>query len=252
MAQVAIEAAQVPIEAARVPTETAPEPRFGDVTTEDVTDDVIDDVADGVRPHDYQRTGQAQEDTDTDTATDRMQDRMQEKEALECKEVQHSEASDVTPLDEDEALSSVSQEADPRGVKVEFSLEVHGLASDERVYLVGSDTALGCWEPKHALEMRRITDTSAASSPCGTWRCEVWLPLGETIKYKYMVLAGISGGQEPATWRWEPGRDRSMTAHADADKGCTKVEDIHSHTHKHTHTHTHTHTYTHKHTHTYI
>jgi hypothetical protein len=175
MAQVAIEAAQVSFEAAQVPTETAPELRFGDVTTEDVTDDVIDDVTDGVRPrdnhHDYERSGQAQE--GTDTATDKMQDRMQEKEALECEEVQHSEASDVTPLDEDEVRSSVSQEADPKGVKVEFILEVHGLASDERVYLVGSDTALGCWEPKLAREMRRISDTSAASSPCGTWRCQV-------------------------------------------------------------------------------
>ena len=105
-----------------------------------------------------------------------------------------------------------------------------------------------------------------------TRRCQVWLPLGETIKYKYMVLAGITGDQEHTTWRWEPGRDRSMTAHADADKGCTKVQDTHTHTqtlslslslslsltHTHTHTHTHSHTHTltrthntHTHTHTH-
>jgi len=56
----------------------------------------------------------------------------------------------------------------------------------------------------------------------GTWRCQVALPVGETTQYKYIVRGG---DQEHATWRWEPGRDRSMTVHADADKGRTKVED---------------------------
>ena len=73
-------------------------------------------------------------------------------EAAESSEAVRPEASEMTPQD--------------THLMVEFRVEVHGLAADERVYLVGSDTALGGWQPKEAAGMLRC-DASAASSPCG-------------------------------------------------------------------------------------
>ncbi len=79
-------------------------------------------------------------------------DNTHENETQECAEAVQPEASEMTAQD--------------AHVMVEFRVEVHGLAADEEVYLVGSDKALGSWQPKEAAEMLRC-DASAASSPCG-------------------------------------------------------------------------------------
>ena len=56
----------------------------------------------------------------------------------------------------------------------EFRVEVHGLGSDERVTLCGSDAALGAWNPDKAVTLTRDATCSLPfSASCGMWRCQV-------------------------------------------------------------------------------
>ena len=86
---------------------------------------------------------------------------------------------------------------------VEFAVEVHGLAGDDQVYLSGSDEALGGWQRDHCVLLQRASQDKAA---CALWRATVPLPFGETVMYKYIVR-----GADSNNYRWEPGKDRTLT-----------------------------------------
>ena len=102
---------------------------------------------------------------------------------------------------------------DQQSAMTTFEVEVHGLASDEHVYLVGSDASLGQWQPQKGVRMEHTEP--CASAPCATWRCCASLPLGEHVKYKYVVRCGEAG----YGWRWEPGKDRSVVTPPQSEAG---------------------------------
>jgi hypothetical protein len=74
-----------------------------------------------------------------------------------------------------QALSAVtSATAESKDNMTEFRVEVHGLGSDERVTLCGSDAALGAWNPDKAVTLTRDAACSLPfSASCGMWRCQV-------------------------------------------------------------------------------
>jgi len=45
------------------------------------------------------------------------------------------------------------------GAKLDFVVEMHGLAADDSVYLCGSDDALGAWNKAKSLLLTRIART---------------------------------------------------------------------------------------------
>lgn len=84
---------------------------------------------------------------------------------------------------------------------VDVSVEVHGLGAGDEVYLCGSDAALGGWNVEQAL---RLTPASKGfQGGCTSWRSKVAVPVGQEIKYKYVVHSGDK-------WRWELGFDRAL------------------------------------------
>lgn len=84
---------------------------------------------------------------------------------------------------------------------VDVGVEVHGLGAKDEVYLCGSDAALGAWNVEQALRLTPASKRFAGG--CTSWRSKVALPVGQEIKYKYVVHSGDQ-------WRWEPGFDRSL------------------------------------------
>ena len=88
----------------------------------------------------------------------------------------HSESSkSLMNLNKPHALSVVTSATPARkDNRTEFRVEVHGLGSDERVTLCGSDAALGAWNPDKAVTLTRDATCSLPfSASCGMWRCQV-------------------------------------------------------------------------------
>ena len=63
---------------------------------------------------------------------------------------------------------------DVTGAKLDFVVEMHGLAADDSVYLCGSDDALGAWNKAKSLLLTRIAPDTAS---CALWRCQVYKPI---------------------------------------------------------------------------
>ena len=66
-------------------------------------------------------------------------------------------------------------------VAVTFEVRCDCMAREERVLLIGSEPALGNWDPLEAVEMA----TNAAAWP--VWSATVTLPAGGIVEYKYAI-----------------------------------------------------------------
>jgi len=87
----------------------------------------------------------------------------------------HSERSkSLMSLSKSQALSVVTSATPARkDNRTEFRVEVHGLGSDERVTLCGSDAALGAWNPDKTMTLTTPHDLcpSLSAVGCGDVRC---------------------------------------------------------------------------------
>ena len=82
----------------------------------------------------------------------------------------------LAPLQAQQQTLQVEDEHKKKLLRAVFVVEVHGLAHGDSIYLCGSHSALGSWDPDQGVPLLCITD---GTSECGVWRCEVSLCLRE-------------------------------------------------------------------------
>jgi phosphatidylserine/phosphatidylglycerophosphate/cardiolipin synthase-like enzyme len=92
----------------------------------------------------------------------------------------------------------IDSPADREAAPVMFHAEHEGTGWGDRVFVVGSDPALGGWNPHNGVELKTSDDLFPA------WAGHLRLPAGQDVEYKFVTIKA-DGSVE-----WEPGPNRRL------------------------------------------
>ncbi|MFH1467160.1 MAG: phospholipase D-like domain-containing protein [Pseudomonadota bacterium] len=93
---------------------------------------------------------------------------------------------------------NIDSPSDREAAPVMFHAEHSGTALGDRVVAVGSDPALGAWDPQRGVELQTSDDLFPA------WAGHLRLPAGADVEYKFVTI------HPDGSVEWEPGANRQL------------------------------------------
>ncbi|GIL74435.1 hypothetical protein Vretimale_2131 [Volvox reticuliferus] len=110
----------------------------------------------------------------------------------------------ISSWEDDTGALAEEEEEDAAPVQCQVTVLVPksgpNLKPEQSLVLVGSSSALGCWNPEHGLPLERAGEDSPM------WVVQAELPLGEGLQAKVVVVDSVSGAAQV----WEPCENRSL------------------------------------------